>query len=184
VTLVRGQRVLELPTRFMLVAASNPCPCGFAGVGDLCACGEADLRRYRRRLSGPLLDRLDLLVTVERPAERELRAPPRTSSARARERVLAARRRQEARLTGSGAACNGDMDSRLARRHVGLDHAAELALGAAYEQGALSARGRHRVVRVARTIADLEGRDRVSAADVLMAVSLRQRDRSEGLLAA
>jgi magnesium chelatase family protein len=184
VTIVRGQRVLELPTRFMLVAASNPCPCGFAGVGDRCHCGEADLRRYRRRLSGPLLDRMDLLVNVERPAGRELGAPPITSSAQARERVVAARRRQESRLAGTGATCNGDMDSRLARRHVRLEHAAELALGAAYEQGALSARGRHRVVRVARTLADLAGRDRVSAADVLMAVSLRQRDRAEGALAA
>jgi magnesium chelatase family protein len=184
VTIIRGQRVLELPTRFMLVAASNPCPCGFAGVGDRCECGEADLRRYRRRLSGPLLDRMDLLVTVERPAERELRAPPVTSSARARERVLAARGRQEERLAGSGASCNGEMDSRLARRHVRLDRAAELALGAAYERGALSARGRHRVLRVARTIADLEGRERVSAADVLMAVSLRLRDRADDALAA
>ena len=184
VMIVRGQRALELPTRFMLVAASNPCPCGFAGVGDRCGCGEADLRRHRRRLSGPLLDRMDLLVTVERPAERDLRGVPLTSSARARERVLAARERQEARLAASGASCNGEMDSRLARRHVRLDHAAELALGAAYERGALSARGRHRVVRVARTIADLEARDRVSAADVLMAVSLRQRDAAEGALAA
>ena len=184
VTLVRGQRVLELPTRFMLVAASNPCPCGFAGVGDRCGCGEADLRRYRRRLSGPLLDRLDLLVTVERPAEHELRAPARSSSARARERVLDARRRQEDRLVGTGARCNGEMDSRLARRSAHLERAAELALSAAYEQGSLSARGRHRVVRVARTLADLDGRDRVSAADVLMAVSLRQRDRAEGSLAA
>jgi magnesium chelatase family protein len=184
VTIVRGQRVLELPTRFMLVAASNPCPCGFAGVGDRCDCGEADLRRYRRRLSGPLLDRMDLLVNVERPAGRDLGAPPLTSSAQARERVVAARRRQESRLAGTGATCNGDMDSRLARRHVRLERAAELALGAAYEQGALSARGRHRVVRVARTLADLAGRDRVCAADVLMAVSLRQRDRAEGALAA
>jgi magnesium chelatase family protein len=117
VTIVRGQRVLEFPTRFMLVAASNPCPCGFAGVGDRCDCGEADLRRYRRRLSGPLLDRIDLLVTVERPAGRELRAPPLTSSERARDRVLAARCRQERRLAGTGAACNGEMDGRVARRH-------------------------------------------------------------------
>jgi magnesium chelatase family protein len=76
------------------------------------------------------------------------------------------------------------MDSRLVRRHVRLDGEAELALGAAYERGALSARGRHRVIRVARTIADLEGHDRVRVADVLMAVSLRQRDRAEGALAA
>ena len=184
VVIVRGQRVLELPTRFMLVAASNPCPCGFAGVGDRCGCGEADLRRYRRRLSGPLLDRIDLLVNVERPAEVELRAAAVTSSLQARERVRAARERQARRLVGTGATCNGEMGSRLARRHARLEPDAELALGAAYERGALSARGRHRVVRVARTLADLSGRDRVTAADVLMAVSLRQRDRAEGALAA
>jgi magnesium chelatase family protein len=184
VTIVRGQRVLEFPTRFMLVAASNPCPCGFAGVGDRCSCGEAELRRHRRRLSGPLLDRIDLLVTVERPAGGALRAPPLTSSERARDRVLAARRRQERRLAGTGAACNGEMDGSVARRHARLDGAAERALGAAYDQGALSARGRHRVVRVARTVADLDGRDRVTAGDVLMAVSLRQRDRADDALAA
>jgi magnesium chelatase family protein len=76
------------------------------------------------------------------------------------------------------------MDSRLARRHIRLGRAAQLALSAAYEQGALSARGRHRVLRVARTLADLEGRERVSAADVLMAVGLRQHDPAEGALAA
>jgi magnesium chelatase family protein len=127
---------------------------------------------------------MDLLVNVERPAEHELRGPSLTTSARARERVGAARERQERRLAGTGASCNGEMGSRLVRRHARLDPAAELALGAAYEQGALSARGRHRVVRVARTLADLDGRERVSAGDVLMAVSLRQRDRAEGMLAA
>jgi len=184
VMIVRGQRVLEFPTRFMLVAASNPCPCGFAGVDDRCSCSEIDLRRHRRRLSGPLLDRMDLLVTVERPHEHELRATPLTSSAKARELVLAARQRQERRLADAGAGCNGEMDSRLARRHIRLDRAAELALGIAYDRNALSARGRHRVLRVARTIADLDGRDRVSAADVMMAVSLRQRDQAEGAMAA
>ena len=74
VTIVRGQRALRFPTRFMLVAATNPCPCGFAGVDDRCGCGELDLRRHRRRLSGPLLDRMDLLVAVQRPTEAELRA--------------------------------------------------------------------------------------------------------------
>jgi magnesium chelatase family protein len=98
--------------------------------------------------------------------------------------VLFARRRQRDRLAGTGAACNGEMDSRLARRHIRLDPGAERALGAAYQRGALSARGRHRVARVARTIADLEGREQVCAGDVLMAVSLRQRDRAEGSLAA
>jgi magnesium chelatase family protein len=184
VTIVRGQRALVFPTRFMLVAATNPCPCGFAGVGDRCRCGESDLRRHQRRLSGPLLDRMDLLIGVERPGEHDLRAPPHTSSARTRERVAAARERQRHRLGGASASCNGEMDARLVRRHVRLEEAAERVLGEAYALGALSARGRHRVVRVAQTIADLDGRDRIARDDVLTALSLRQRSAAETALAA
>jgi magnesium chelatase family protein len=184
VTIVRGQRALVFPTRFMLVAATNPCPCGFAGVGDRCRCGEADLRRHSRRLSGPLLDRMDLLINVERPTENELRGSPQTSSALARERVAHARERQRCRLAGSGARCNGEMDARLVRRHVRLAEAAEQALAQAYAVGALSARGRHRVMRVAQTIADLEGHDRVAHADLLTALSLRQRGDADTTLAA
>jgi magnesium chelatase family protein len=184
VTIVRGQRALVFPTRFMLVAATNPCPCGFAGVDDRCRCGEADLRRHSRRLSGPLLDRMDLLIGVERPTEEELRSPPRTESARARERVAHARERQRFRLAGSAAVCNGEMDARLVRRHVRLAEAADRALAQAYAVGALSARGRHRVVRVAQTIADLESHDQVTHADLLTALSLRQRGETETMLAA
>ena len=184
VAIVRGQRALLFPTRFMLVAATNPCPCGFAGVGERCVCGEADLRRHRRRLSGPLLDRMDLLVAVARPAEHELRAPARTDSAQARARIAEARERQQVRLAGTGATCNGEMDGRQVRRFVRLDERAAQALSRAYAMGALSPRGRHRVLRVARTIADLDGRDRVAEPDVLMALSLRQRGGIEEALAA
>jgi magnesium chelatase family protein len=184
VTIVRGQRGLLFPTRFMLVAATNPCPCGFAGVGDRCRCGEADLRRHQRKLSGPLLDRMDLLVNVDRPSESELRAEATIDSARARERVADARERQRARLAGTLARCNGEMDPRLARRAIRLDDRAIDALSRAYAIGALTARGRHRVIRVARTIADLERRERVLEADVLTALGLRQRSVSEAALAA
>ncbi len=183
VTIVRGQRALVFPTRFMLVAATNPCPCGFAGMEDKCSCGEADMRRHRRRLSGPLLDRMDLLVTVGRPAEHELRAPPAIDSATARTLVAGARERQRHRLAGA-ARCNGEMDGRLVRRHVRLEPDAEDALGRAYSIGALTARGRHRVLRVARTIADLKGHDPVRLNDVLTALSLRQRGSAEHALAA
>jgi magnesium chelatase family protein len=168
----------------MLVAATNPCPCGFAGVDDRCSCGEADLRRHRRRLSGPLLDRMDLLVAVTRPSEAELRAPPSSDSARSGELVAAARERQRARLAGTPARCNGEMDGRLVHRHVKLEAGAERALARAYGIGALSARGRHRVLRVARTIADLGGHEHVRTADLLTALSLRQRGSSEMRLAA
>ncbi len=184
VTIVRGQRALVFPTRFMLVAATNPCPCGFAGVEDRCTCADADLRRHQRRLSGPLLDRIDLLVNVGRPVEAELRGPPLTDSRHARERVADARERQLVRLEETGATCNADLDARLVQTRVALDDGARDALGRAYTGGALSARGRHRVVRVARTIADLEGRERVTEVDLLLALSLRQRSAGEEALAA
>jgi magnesium chelatase family protein len=182
VTIVRGQRALAFPTRVMLVAATNPCPCGYAGVGDRCTCTEPDLRRHQRRLSGPLLDRMDLLVGVSRPSDAELRGPPTIDSARASERVSEARSRQRARLLGTAASCNGELDAGLARAHIALDAGAEAALGAAYSAGALSARGRHRILRVARTIADLAGRARVTEPDLLLALSLRQRNGSDGAL--
>ncbi len=175
VTIVRAQRALVFPTRFMLLAATNPCPCGFAGVEDRCVCGENDLRRHRRRLSGPLLDRLDLLVPVQRPREEELRLPPVTDSDQARELVAGARERQARRLQGSGVRCNGEMDGGMVSRHVRLEDGAAAVLARAYAVGALSARGRHRVLRVARTIADLHERSRVTEEDLLTALSLRQR---------
>ena len=127
---------------------------------------------------------MDLLINVERPSEDELRAAPATSSDRARERVAGARERQRRRLEGTGASCNGEMDARLARRSVRLEESADRVLAQAYGVGALSARGRHRVVRVAQTIADLEGHDRIVQADVLTALSLRQRSAAETTLAA
>jgi magnesium chelatase family protein len=179
VTIVRGQQSLTFPTRFMLVAATNPCPCGFAGVDDRCRCGEADLRRHRRRLSGPLLDRMDLLIDVRRPAAEELGAAPLRSSADVLAHVTEARERQRRRLGETGAACNGEMDVRTVDAAVRMDGWADAALHRAYKYGWLSARGRHRVLRVAQTIADLGGRDQVSREDVLLALSLRQRTGTE-----
>jgi magnesium chelatase family protein len=184
VSVVRAQYAMVLPTKFMLVAATNPCPCGFAGVGDRCRCAESELRRYRRRLSGPLLDRMDLLVAVGAPSERELRGPPSTTSAAVRDRVAEARERQQARLAGEPAGSNGELETRLVARHVRLDPTAERILAHAYASGSLSARGRHRVLRVARTVADLERRDRVTSDDLLTALSLRQRSSAEEALAA
>ena len=119
VVIVRGQRSAIFPTRFMLVAATNPCPCGFA-PGRRCRCSEGDLARHRRRLSGPLLDRLDLLVHVQRPEGSELAREGLSSSARERERVLDARERQAARLRGTGAASNGQLDARRLHELVDL----------------------------------------------------------------
>jgi magnesium chelatase family protein len=184
VTVVRGQHAVVFPTGFMLVAATNPCPCGFAGVEDRCRCGEADLRRHRRRLSGPLLDRMDLLVGVQRPTEADLAAPPLASTSGTNARVQAARERQRHRLAGSSARCNGEMDTALVQRVVRLDGGAARLLARAYSAGALSARVRQRVIRVARTIADLQDSEMVRSNDVLTALSLRQRSPGEEALAA
>lgn len=172
VAIVRRQRTAVYPTRFMLVAATNPCPCAQADPRRRCRCSDADLARHRRKLSGPLLDRLELVVEVLRPTPADLRAPPHTTSARARARVLQARERQRARLRGSGASCNGELDLRLLRRHCRLEDRAEALLHRIYQRGGLSVRGHTRVRRVALTLADLEGSDRVLKDHVLGALAL------------
>lgn len=171
--IVRARRSEVYPARFMLLAATNPCPCGYAGEADRCRCSESELTRHRRRLSGPLLDRIDLLVQLRRDGTRELTAAPLTSSAEARARVLLARRRQAARLSGEGLTVNADMDAPLLRRHVALDERGEDMLRGACARGLLSARGQHRVLRVARTIADLNASERVRTRDVGAALALR-----------
>jgi magnesium chelatase family protein len=183
VSIVRAQRALVFPSRFTLVAATNPCPCGFAG-SERCRCAESDLRRHARRLSGPLLDRIDLLVSLAPPREADLTGPPALDSARARERVEAARRRQEHRLSGTGAICNAEMDAGLLRTQLRLDAAGEAVISRAYAAGTLSARGRGRVLRVARTVADLAGHHHVGAREVMIALTLRQRTGAGEQLAA
>ena len=171
--IVRARRSEVYPARFMLLAATNPCPCGYAGEEDRCACSESELTRHRRRLSGPLLDRIDLLVHLRRDGARQLTAAPLTSSAQARARVLLARQRQAARLSADGLTVNAEMDVRLLRRHVMLDEKGEAMLRSACAGGLLSARGQHRVLRVARTIADLSASARVRASDLGTALALR-----------
>jgi magnesium chelatase family protein len=173
VAIVRARHSAVYPARFMLIAATNPCPCGYAGDGDRCACSETDLARHRRRLSGPLLDRIDLLTNLERGEMHDLASPPLTSSANARERVGEARERQAARLRDDGVTVNAHIDVRMLPKHVKLDEKGVEMLRDACERGLLSARGQHRVLRVARTIADLNGSERVRARDLGAAIALR-----------
>jgi|HubBroStandDraft_6_1064221.scaffolds.fasta_scaffold14106_4 magnesium chelatase family protein len=274
VAIVRARHSAVYPACFALVAATNPCPCGYLGDGERCRCTEADLARHRRRLSGPLLDRIDLVAHLDRPGwrrhgsvgaeqtwsgggwpgggwpsgsqtdsgrpggdrSRETRASgaggfgdagrfgdaseasvsrsggasvspigpcfdqhprfgqrggsrpdatppvsggrapstaPAVSSAQARERVVQARERQVARLREEGVSANAHMDARLLRRHVALSEGAAQLLRGAQERGTMSARGIARVLRVARTAADLEGSARTREQDVSLALSLR-----------
>jgi magnesium chelatase family protein len=173
VEIMRAQRTLEFPANAILVAACNRCPCGRSADRCRCATGERD--RYLRRLSGPLLDRLDLVCEVRPVPTLELvgAAGEGPSSAAVRARVARARQAQRRRLAGTGALCNGDMDGRLTRRRVPLEEDVAAGLLTARERADLSGRGHDRVLRVARTIADLAGRERVAAADVEEALSYR-----------
>jgi magnesium chelatase family protein len=174
VDIVRGQRSVRYPARAMLVGAANPCPCG--RPGRECECGERTTFRYRRRLNGPLLDRIDLLCHVGLPPALELvtaSGPQPERSAAVRDRVIAARELQRSRLAGSGVRANADMNARLTRRTVRLGAAAIEHLHVAADTGALSGRGHDRVLRVARTIADLEGVAEVSVEHVDEALGYR-----------
>jgi magnesium chelatase family protein len=174
VEITRGQRSLDFPANAIVVAACNRCPC--ARPPDRCACTALELARYQRRLSGPLVDRIDLVCQVEAVPTEQLvgdAGDQRMPSSEVRDRVMAARRRQLVRLAGTGALCNGDMDGRLTRRQVPLDQELSVRLLAIRDRVALSGRGHDRVLRVARTIADLDSRERVAERDVDEALSYR-----------
>jgi magnesium chelatase family protein len=173
VAIVRARHSAVYPARFMLMAATNPCPCGYAGEQERCCCSEVDIARHRRRLSGPLLDRIDLLVSMQRPDARTLKESTTTTSAQAREEVIQARERQAMRLRDEGILVNAQMDARMLQAHVPLDRSCEEMLAGTHRQGALSVRGAHRALRVARTIADLAGSPHVKAGHLAYALAAR-----------
>lgn len=182
VTISRRLTSVTYPARIMLVAAMNPCPCGYLGDGRReCVCQGFRLRQYRSRLSGPLLDRIDLRLEVPRVPPRARRAAIASEpSAAVRERVVAARRLQVARLAGTGAYANAHMTAPLLRRFCRLEPAATVLLDRAYDRLYLSARGADRVVKVARTIADLEGAETITADHVRESLGYREMEASRG----
>ena len=173
VEVMRGQRSIGFPAAVMLVGACNQCPCA-RPRGD-CECEETALARYRRRLSGPLLDRIDIVCQLEpaRPLELVSDAVARERTSAVRERVIAARERQHRRLAGSPALCNAEMDAALTRMHVRLDARLRTRVIDGHAATAMSARGHDRVLRLARTIADLDGRETLEPADIDEALGYR-----------
>ncbi len=167
-----GRRVM--PCRFMLVAASNPCPCGRGEDDPACTCLGSQVQRYQGKLSGALADRIDLLAAVAQPAAEEIGGAPGEPSAVVRERVRAARERQEARL-GPGR-CNAEMTPAEARE-CEVDPAAASLLADLYARRRLSGRAHDRALRLARTVADLAGSARIGEEEMAQALQLRRRDR-------
>jgi magnesium chelatase family protein len=173
VVLTRARHTIEFPCRFLLVAAANACPCGYGEDHPKCDCPPPSIRRYQAKLSGALADRIDIAMAVHRPTAEEMGAPPGEGSATVRERVSEARERQRRRL-GEGR-CNAEMSAAEARLHTRLGGDAKVLLASGHEQLGLSGRGYDRVLKLARTMADLEGCDRVGADHVGVALGLRRR---------
>ncbi len=179
VTIARAAGTLTFPARFTLVASMNPCPCGFRGDrGSDCRCDDAAVQKYLAKLSGPLLDRIDLHVTVSRVSFDELVQTRATDGSTAiRARVEASRARQSARLRDTGVATNAAIAPADVRHLCALDAPTLELLGSAVSRGTLSARAFDRVARVARTIADLAGADRIAREHVAEALVYRGIDR-------
>ncbi len=177
VTISRAQGSLTFPASFTLVAAMNPCPCGHFGDPErACTCGAGLIQRYRKRISGPLLDRIDLHLEVPRvPYEKLSKATRGETSAAIRARVEAARKRQQARLKGTRMACNADMGPAEIRQFCALRDDAQALLRAAMRQMHLSARAYHRILKVSRTIADLEGTADIQTHHLAEALQYRAR---------
>jgi magnesium chelatase family protein len=179
VTISRAQGTTSFPANFVLVAAMNPCPCGFYGdTTRACTCAPSAVARYQRRISGPLLDRIDIHLEVPRVAYDKLAAMQPGESTRAvAERVEQARKVQRARLAGAKASSNGEMTPVDVRRfcQACLDDGSRSLLKLAMEQLNLSARAFHRTLKLARTIADLAGSERIETAHVAEAVQYRRR---------
>ena len=179
VTIARVNGTLTLPASFLLVAAANPCPCGWLYSGVVgCTCSPSAVGRYRARLSGPLLDRIDLQVYVKPVPLPELRNDePGERSDRMRDRVREARARAEHRLSEWGISCNAEMTSRILRATCKLDDACERTLATLVaERKSLSARAIDRMLKVARTLADLEGKDAITPDHLNEAAGFRAVD--------
>ena len=179
VVIARAAGSLTFPARFQFAAAANPCPCGHLGDPRReCRCTPVEVRRYRARLSGPLLDRIDIQLEVPAVPYRDLsRVGAGERSEAVRARVIAARARQERRLAATGGHSNAELSPVEVKRWCAPDGEGERLLELAMSKLALSARAVHRILRVARTIADLDAAERMAARHVAEAIAYRTLDR-------
>ena len=178
VTIARARETLSFPAKFMLIAARNPCPCGYyADATRPCSCAEASVTRYQKRLSGPILDRIDMHLTIPRVDFEKLTGDdPGESSATVRARVTGARERQWRRFGDvNGITSNAEMRVPEVRTFCELESSGAALIRGAVERLGLSARAYHRVLRVSRTIADLAGEDRIAPMHLAEAIQYQPR---------
>ena len=180
VNITRAAGSYSFPANFMLIAAMNPCPCGLQNPELGCRCKADEKRRYRNKISGPLLDRIDLHVEVSQLSHDELlSAPNGESSATIIERVILARKIQSERFKGLNFYCNAGMTSKHLQQFCKLDKQSELLLRHAITNFNLSPRAYDRILKVSRTIADLAGQTQISEDHLFEAISYRSYDRTD-----
>jgi magnesium chelatase family protein len=180
ITITRSLVTASFPAKFMLIAAMNPCPCGYFGdrVRN-CRCSPQQIRQYQAKISGPLLDRIDLHVEVPSVQYRALADKEAgESSATIKERVKKARDRQIQRFSGNGVFCNARMNDKQIKEYCSIDEESHRLLEMAIEKLGLSARAMNRILKVSRTIADMENKETVAAAHIAEAIQYRSLDRS------
>lgn len=177
VVISRSKVSLKYPSKFILLGAMNPCPCGFLGDREKqCTCSDIQIQRYRAKLSGPLLDRIDLVINVPRLNTDELINTNTTSesSAQIRERVVKARRIQANRYKNDGILTNSELTSDLIKKYCKLDEKSEAILKLAAQKYQLSGRRYHRILKIARTIADLSGMNEINSTHINLALQYKE----------
>ncbi len=179
ITVSRVQTSAQYPASFMLVASMNPCPCGnYGSKVNKCTCTTAMIQKYLARISGPLLDRIDLQVEMDCVTYEELTGEALAEPSESiRQRVQRAREIQKKRFAGTGIYCNAQMDSEMIAKYCVLDKASQALLERAFAMLKMSARGYNRILKVARTIADLKGDENINAKHLTLAISFRNLDR-------